>query len=128
MQAFIVEIENRAGQLSRVVGALGDAGVNITTGAGIGISDTGGFGFLTNDEPGAVAALQAAGIPYRAIDVVVANVPNRPGGLAQAARRLSSAGVNVHFVVPVSIGSTDVVAFGVLDAAAARTALGDLAG
>ena len=128
MQAFIVEIENRAGQLSRIVGALGDAGVNITTGAGLGLSDTGGFGFLTDDEAGANRALQAASIAYKTLDVVIANVPNRPGGLAEAARRLSGAGVNVHFVVPVSIGSTDVVAFGVLDAAAAKTALGDLAG
>ena len=128
MNAFIVEIENRAGQLSRVVGALGDAGVNITTGAGIGLSDAGGFGFLTDDEAAATAALKAAAIPFKTIEVVVANVPNQPGGLAQAARRLSGAGVNVQFVVPMSIGSTDVVAFGVLDADAARKALGDLAG
>lgn len=125
MQAFIVEIENRAGQLSRIVGALGDAGVNITTGAGLAISDSGGFGFLTSDEPGADQALRAAGIPFRTVDVVVANVPNRPGGLAEAARRLSGSGVNVHFVVPVSM---DAIAFGVLDAVAAKAALGDLAG
>lgn len=128
MNAFIVEIENRAGQLSRIVGALGDAGVNITTGAGIGLSDTGGFGFLTDDEGAATEALHAAAIPFKTIEVVVANVPNEPGGLAAAARRLSGAGVNVQFVVPTSIGSTDVVAFGVLDADAARKALGDLAG
>lgn len=128
MHAFIVEIENRAGQLSRIVGALGDAGVNITTGAGLGLSDTGGFGFLTDDEGAADRALKAASIPFKTIEIVVANVPNRAGGLAQAARRLSGAGVNVQFVVPMSIGSTDAVAFGVLDAEAARKALGDLAG
>ena len=128
MQAFIVEIENRAGQLARIVGALGDAGINITTGAGIGISDTGGFGFLTDDEDGAHGALRAAGIGYRTVEVVVAEVPNRAGGLAEAARRLSGAGVNVHFVVPMAIGTMDAVAFGVLDADAARKALGDLAG
>src|SRR5262245_66104245 len=112
MQAFIVEIENRAGQLSRIVSTLGDAGVNITTGAGIGISDTGGFGFLTEDEAGATAALQAAGIAFRTVEVVIAKVPNRPGGLADAARRLSGARVNVHFVRPVSVRSTDGVALG----------------
>jgi len=128
MNAFIVEIENRAGQLSRIVGALGDAGVNITTGAGLGLSDSGGFGFLTDDEDAATAALKAAGIPFKTIQVVIASVPNEPGGLAKAARRLSGAGVNVQFVVPLSIGSTDVVAFGVLDPDAARKALGELAG
>ena len=128
MHAFIVEIENRAGQLSRIVGALGDAGVNITTGAGLGLSDSGGFGFLTDDEDSATRALKSASITFKTLDVVVASVPNQPGGLAQAARRLSGAGVNVQFVVPMSIGSTDVVAFGVLDAEAAEKALGDLAG
>src|SRR5262245_16392125 len=104
MNAFIVEIENRAGQLARVVGALGDAGVNITTGAGLGLSDTGGFGFVTDDEAGARRALGAAGIMFKTVEVVVAIVPDQAGGLATAARKVAGAGVNVHFVVPMSMG------------------------
>ena len=128
MNAFIVEVENRAGQLSRVVTALGEAGVNITTGAGIGLSDTGGFGFVTDDEAGARAALTGASIMFKTVPVVGATVPDRPGGLAEAARRLAGAGVNVQFVVPMTLGGGSTgVCFGVDDAAAARTALGDLA-
>jgi len=128
MKAFIVEIENRAGQLFRVVGALGAAQINIETGAGIGLSDTGGFGFVADDEAGARKALEAAGILFKMVDVVLANVPDEAGGLARAAQRLANAGVNVQFVVPTRMGTDRMgVAFGVNDEAAARTALGDLA-
>ena len=128
MNAFIVEIENRAGQLARIAGALGDAGVNITTGAGLGLSDTGGFGFIADDEDRAREVLKAAGILFKTVEVVVANVADQPGGLASAARTIAGAGVNVQFVVPMTTGSgTKGVAFGVDNAAAARSALGDLA-
>ena len=128
MNAFIVEVENRAGQLSRVVTALGKAGVNISTGAGIGLSDTGGFGFLTADEAGAREALKGAGIFYREVPVVGAMIVDEAGGLAQAASRIAGAGVNVHLVVPMGMGDNGVtVAFGVDDPDAARKALGDLA-
>ena len=129
MNAFIVEIENRSGQLARIVGALGDAGVNITTGAGLGLSDTGGFGFVTDDEAGARKALSGAGIMFKTVEIVAAHVPDEAGGLASAARKIAGAGVNVQFVVPMSMGGDRMgVAFGVDDAAAARKALGDLAG
>lgn len=128
MNAFIVEIANRPGQLARVTGALGDAGVNITTGAGIGLSDSGGFGFVTDDEAGARKALEGAGIMFRTVDVVAATVRNEAGGLAEAARKLAGAGVNIQFVVPMLIGGDRVgICIGVDNAEAARTALGDLA-
>jgi hypothetical protein len=128
VNAFIVEVENRAGQLARVVGALGDAGVNIRTGAGIGLSDSGGFGFITDDEAGALRVFEASSILFKTVEVVIANVPDQAGGLAQAARRLGSAGVNVQFDNPAGTSSGGMgVAFGVNDAEAARAALGDLA-
>jgi len=129
MDAFIVEIENRAGQLARIAGALGDAGVNITTGAGLGLSDTGGFGFIAEDEDAARNALRNAAIMFKTVECVIANVADAPGGLATATRKLAGAGVNIQFVMPVVTGGSSMgVAFGVDNAAAARAALGDLAG
>ena len=102
--------------------------MNISTGAGIGLSDTGGFGFLTADEAGAREALKGAGIFYREVPVVGAMIVDEAGGLAQAASRIAGAGVNVHLVVPMGMGDNGVtVAFGVDDPDAARKALGDLA-
>jgi hypothetical protein len=129
MNVFIVELENRPGSLARVAAALGDAGVNITTGAGIAVGNSGAFGFLTDNEGGAEAALRSAGIAFRTVAGVMASVADAPGGLAAAAKRLAEAGVNVEFAVPAGMGGGRMgVAFGVGDAAAARTALGALAG
>ncbi|MBI3750742.1 MAG: ACT domain-containing protein [Chloroflexi bacterium] len=125
MNAFIVELENRPGALARVTGALGTAGVNITTGAGIGFGSTGGFGFLTDDETGASAALKSANVAFRTIAAVTSNVADQAGGLAAVARRLADAGVNVELVVPMGMaGGQMVVAFGVDSAEKARSALG----
>src|SRR5205814_8089742 len=45
--------------------------------------------------------------------------PTRRSSDLKAARRLSGAGVNVHLVVPIAIGDTDAVGFGVLEEDAA---------
>ena len=128
MNAFIIEIANRPGELARIAATLGEAGVNISTGAGIGLATTGGFGFLTDDEAAAKRALDSAGISYRTVGVVTVNVADQPGGLASVARRLADANVNIEFVIPTSTGATRSVAIGVEDASAAGAALGDLAG
>jgi len=125
MNAIIVELQNRPGELARAAGALGKAGVNITTGAGLSLSSVGAFGFMTDDESGAMAALRAAGLVCRMVAVVEASVADKAGGLADAAQRLADAGVNVDFVVPIGMsGGVMKVAFGVDDAAKASAALG----
>lgn len=61
--------------------------------------------------------------------LVVASLEHRPGTLAAAARRMADAGVNVETMFAIGMdGDKVMVAFGVSDAAAARAALGELAG
>jgi hypothetical protein len=123
MNAFIVEAQNQPGELARVAGALGDRGVNITTGAAIG----GAFGFLTNDEAGARSALQGAGIAFREVEVIPASLADEPGALAKVARRLADAGVNIEFVIPTGMSGGKVgVAIGVDKVEAARSSIGEL--
>ncbi len=129
MDVFIVDLDNRPGSLARVAGALGRAGVNITTGAGLAVGEAGAFGFLTDDEAGAEAALRSTGASFRSVPAVFARVRDRAGGLTAAAERLATNGVNVEFVVPAGMGGGQMgIAFAVGDASAARAALGDLAG
>jgi hypothetical protein len=125
MNAIIVELQNRPGELARATGALGRAGVNITTGAGLALSSVGAFGFLTDNEAGAMSALRSAGLVCRTVAVVEASVADKAGGLADAAQRLADAGVNVDFVVPLGMSDGVMrVVFGVDDAAKASSALG----
>ena len=128
MNAFIVEAQNQPGELAKVAGALGDRGVNITTGAAIGLGAGGGFGFLTNDEAGARSALQTAGIQFREVEVVPTSLEDQPGALAAIAKRLSDAGVNIEFVIPTGMSGGKVnIAVGTENASAARSAIGQAA-
>jgi hypothetical protein len=126
MHAFIVEAQNRPGELARVAGALGDRGINITSGAAIGVGSGGGFGFITNDEAGTRNALQGAGIDYREIEVIPLSMADEPGELARVARKLGDAGVNIELVVPIGMsGGKTNVALGVDKVDAARAAVGE---
>jgi hypothetical protein len=125
MNAIIVELENRPGELARATGALGRAGVNITNGVGLALTAAGAFGFLTDNEAGAMSALQAAGLTCRMVEVVETPVADEAGGLAVVAQRLADAGVNVELLLPVGMRAGAMqVAFGVDDASKARSALG----
>jgi len=128
MQAFIVNLPNRPGSLAAVAEALGARGINIGAAAGATAGDTGSLAFTAEDHAGARATLEANGWSYREVDTVVAALEHRPGTLGAAARRMAAAGVNIETMFATGMEGDKVrIAFGVSDAAAARTALGDLA-
>lgn len=127
MKAFIVDLENRPGELARVAEAIAKKGINITSGSGTGYGDRGAFGFLTNDEAGTRSALQEGNFRFREVEVVPASLEDKPGTLADACRRLANAGVNIELLVPTGMGGGKVtLAIGVDRVDAARTALGEL--
>ncbi len=127
MRAFIVTLVNQPGSLADVTEAIAARGVDLATGAGFAMGDTGGFAFIPNDEAGARAALDGAGIPYREIEIVPASVPNRAGGLAGLARRLADAGVNVELAIPTGMANGNVtVAIGTSDPERAMSVIGSM--
>ena len=128
MNAFLIELENKPGGLAKVAEAIAERGINITGISAAGSGQSGAIGLVTNDEDGTRQALDRAAITYRTLELVAAQLQDRPGTLAQAARRLADAGVNIELVLPTgTTGSTINVAFGVSDASAATRALGELA-
>ena len=128
MNAFVIELENTPGGLAKVAEAIAERGINITGISAAGSGQTGAIGLVTNDEDGTRQALDKAGITYRTLELVAAQLQDRPGTLAQATRRLADAGVNIELVLPTGMtGSSINVAFGVCDASAATRALGELA-
>ena len=128
MNAFIVELDNRPGELARIAAAIAEKGINITNGAGLAIGSSGGFGLTTNDESGTRSALDAIGCRYREVELISVAVEDRPGALADAARRLADAGVNIEFLAPAGMsGGQMSLAVGVDNAEAARSALGEMA-
>jgi hypothetical protein len=91
-------LENRAGQLRVPAKVLGDAGVDILT---LSLADTQQFGILrliVRDWEKAKKALEAAGIVVNVTDVLAADVPDRPGGLAEILDAFERAGLGIEYL------------------------------
>ncbi|HEY7451468.1 MAG TPA: hypothetical protein VIA02_02990 [Candidatus Limnocylindria bacterium] len=129
MHLFIIAPKNEPGSLATVLEAVAQKGVNVTTGGGAAWGEASAIAFQVNDDDGARSALQEIGASFREADVAAAWLDDRPGTLADAARRLADAGVNIEGLVPIGMKDGKVgILFGVDNAEAAKTALGDLVG
>ena len=127
MQWFIVEAANKPGEFARHAQEIAKRGINLSNVISLGIGDRGGAAFSAADEAGLRSALNDAGIAYREVSVVAAQLDDRPGTVAEAARRLGDAGVNIELIAPLGMdGKKVTVGFGVDKEALARTTLGEL--
>jgi hypothetical protein len=128
MQWFIVEASNRPGEFARHAEEVAQRGINLANVVCLGIGDRGGAAFYATDEAGLRSALSDAGIAFREISAITARIEDKPGTVADAARRLGDAGVTIDLLVPMGMDGKHVtVVFGVDKAEQARTALGDMA-
>lgn len=107
MTQLSVHMENRPGALADLTGSLFNAGVNLVA---VSAPDTGEFGtvrVLPDDVDEARAALEEAGMPHSAADVLVVELPHRPGSLAQLARFLADANVVVRYAYATISGGSE---------------------
>lgn len=112
MHAFLVDLENRPGEIARVTEAIAARGLNIT---GVG-GTTGGsrsrVALLASDEPGMRVALADAQCMFMEVEVSTVALRHEPGTLARACRRLADAGINIEALMPIGMSGADVeVAF-----------------
>ena len=121
---LVIELENTPGALAQVAAAISDAGVNIAAATCLGPGERAELHILV---PHAEAAKHALAISHLAItrerEVVVVDVEDRPGVLADLTHKIAQAGVNLDLVY---IATRNRVVFGAADLAALRAAL-DLA-
>jgi hypothetical protein len=128
MQAFLVEVKNQPGEVAKLTEAISAKGINITGFTGATCGDSGSVCLITNDEASTRRTLQDAHYTVQERELVLATIPDRPGALAEATRRLANAGVNIEAAVPTGMSGSGIsVAFATDSAAKARTALGDMA-
>ena len=126
MNGFIVELKNKPGELARVAEAIAQKGINITAFTGATCGETGSVVLITNDEAGTRQALRNAQITTREVELVPVALADKPGTLAEVARRLADAGVNIEAAVPTGMSGGNVqLAFATDDPTKARAALGD---
>ncbi|HEY7267003.1 MAG TPA: ACT domain-containing protein [Solirubrobacterales bacterium] len=119
---LVIDVENTPGALADVATAISDAGVNIAAATCIGPGDRAELHILV---PHAEAVKHALAISHVAVsrerEVVVVDVEDRPGVLADLARKVARAGVNLDLVY---IATQNRIVFGSEDLAALRGAVG----
>src|SRR5215211_8827615 len=118
---LVIDVENTPGALARVATAISDAGVNIAAATGVGPGERAELHILV---PHAEAAKHALAISHVAVtrerEVVVVDVEDRPGVLADLTRKIARGGVNLDLVY---VATQNRVVFGAADLDALRAAL-----
>ena len=96
---LVIDIENSPGALAEVAAAISDAGVNLAAATCVGPGDRAELHILV---PHAEAVKHALAISHvgvsREREVVVVQVEDRPGVLADMTRKIARAGVNLDLV------------------------------
>jgi hypothetical protein len=122
MNTFIVDLKHRPGELAKLAESIAAKGIDITSFSGVTCGDSGSVALVTNDEAGTRRALQDAGFQAREIELVTASLPNVPGALAEVARKLANAGINIEAALPTGMtGSNVSIAFATDQPAKAKT-------
>ena len=125
MNVFIVDLKHQPGELAKAAEAIAQKGINITAFSGVTCGDGGKIALLTNDDAGARRALSEAGYRAKEVEVVAATLAHTPGSLAEAARKLANAGVNIEAALPTSMSDGKVtLAFATDNPAKAKSLLG----
>src|SRR5437773_7586343 len=118
---LVIDIENPPGALARVAAAISDAGVNIAAATCLGPGERAELHILV---PHAEAVKHALAISHVAVtrerEVVVVDVEDRPGVLADLTRKIARAGVNLDLVY---IATRNRIVFGSPDLPALRAVL-----
>jgi hypothetical protein len=116
-----IDIENSPGSLAEVAAAISDAGVNIAAATCIGNGDRAELHILVKH---AEAARHSLAISHVAVsrerEVVVVDVEDRPGVLADLTRKIAKAGVDLDLVY---VATQNRVVFGAPDLDSLRAAI-----
>ncbi len=119
---LVIDLENTPGALAEVATAISDAGVNIAAATCIGSGERAELHILV---PHGEAVKHLLAISHLAVsrerEVVVVDVQDRPGVLADLTRKIARAGVDLDLVY---IATGDRIVFGAGDLDALRTAVG----
>ena len=93
---FVVQLKNEPGSMAILAEALAGRGVDLRAIGGGGIGDSGHVIMTTADDDTTRQVLDDGGYTYVEGESILAEVDDRPGGMARLARALADAGVNIH--------------------------------
>src|SRR5687768_12998673 len=120
---LVIDIENTPGALADVAAAISDAGVNIAAATCIGTGEKAEMHILVKH---AEAARHSLAISHLAVsrerEVVVVDIEDRPGVLADLTRKIARAGIDLDLVY---VATRNRVVFGAPDLDGLKAVLGD---
>jgi hypothetical protein len=123
---LVIDIDNTPGALARVAAAISDAGVNIAAATCVGPGERAELHILV---PYPEAAKHSLAIAHLAVsrerEVVVVDVEDHPGVLADLTRKIARAGVDLDLVY---VATRNRVVFGAPDLDALKDALNSTSG
>ncbi len=93
---FVVELKNEPGGLATLAEALAARGIDLRAIGGGGIGTSGHIIMTTADDDAARTVLEEGGYTFIEGESILAEVDDRPGGMATIARALADAGVNIY--------------------------------
>jgi hypothetical protein len=92
------EAKDKVGVLAEITAALAAAKVDITAICAYGMDREAYFMLITNANAKAKKALGKLGFKVEDEDVVLAELPNKPGALQQVAQQIADGGINIHYM------------------------------
>jgi hypothetical protein len=121
---FVIQMDNRPGELAHLARSLGQRGINMTHISCAGAGNVACAFITTTDATATRDVLKGLGHEYLEGETVTVDVIDKPGGFADVAESLAEAGVNV--LGTMCVGRRDGIlemAFAVDDGDKARAAL-----
>lgn len=93
---FVVQLKNEPGSLAVLSEALAARGVDLRAIGGGGLGGAGHVIMTTADDDATRAILDEGDYTYFEGESILAEVDDRPGGMARISRELADAGVNIY--------------------------------
>lgn len=98
VEQISIFLENRAGVVADLCAHLTEANISIRAVTVLDTIDIGTVRMVVNDPEKAKEIFAAAGAAYVTVKCLAVEVPDRPGGFADVARKLSLAGINIEYI------------------------------
>ena len=93
---FVVQLKNEPGSMANLAEELAARGVELRAIGGGGLGNSGHVIMTTADDATTKEVLDQGGYTYVEGESIIAEVDDKPGGMARIARQLADAEVNIH--------------------------------
>src|SRR5512147_1111393 len=97
-------MSDQPGRLSEITAALAAARVNINNICAYGMQQEATFMMTVDSNAKAKKALAKLAVDLKEYDVVIVEIPNKPGELQKVAKRIGDAGINIMYMYGTSAG------------------------